>query len=510
MILDSHTHVPAKKEDWPEFLAACRHNGVTGAITSSLAGFTAWPDAQQIRETNQHAREFVAFTGPLVKWLAYLNPHNDNCLEELETCLADGAVGIKLWISIKSKDSSLDRSFPILEAARQKKLPVLIHTLNRTDHLHVGELDMADFAALARRFPEVRLIAAHAGASWRYSLGLLQDISNAYVDISGFLPYKDVVRELVEDLGSERVLFGTDYTGRDISAQLAKVLFADIPDYQKQIILRKNATRLFGFECSDSELSDFTELSRSMIDHDSLPDFRVDHFCFCGNSPFSMNECLPEQLETLLESHNIDKACTAWVESIYVLDMVRANETFKKITTGCKRIEPLATLDPTVANWRIVLQKAVDAFSGGICFPYLHNWQLDDDAYQPFFRECTEKKFPLWINCCFDDFRIRHRGVTPRQVSGEELLNFARQAPDNDYVFQGLDVEQADQVLGRKDRGQGRIKIDISRITDFSHHLGRIVKKHGSADLVFGSEFPTKDIRTVAWVAKKQAQRFES
>ena len=114
----------------------------------------------------------------------------------------------------------------------------------------------------------------------------------------------------------------------------------------------------------------------------------------------------PGQLDSFLKKYHITKAFTACTDSIYCMDIVAANKNFRTTTKNCERIEPLATLDPTVANWRIVLQKAVDAFSGGICFPYLHNWQLDDDAYQPFFRECTEKKFPLWINCCFDDFRI--------------------------------------------------------------------------------------------------------
>ena len=190
------------------------------------------------------------------------------------------------------------------------------------------------------------------------------------------------------------------------------------------------------------------------------------------------------------------------------MDIVAANENFRTTTKNCERIEPLATLDPTVVNWQYTLQVAAESFVGGIIFPYLHNWRLDDNACQAFFQECAQKNFPLWLNCCFDDYRIRHKGLAPRQVSCDELLNFAKNAPDNKYVFQGLDVEQADLLLSRKNGRHNTIKIDISRLTDRPQHLEQVIRKHGTADLVFGSEFPTKDLRTVSWLAKNRLGGF--
>ena len=508
MIIDSHTHVPEKRDDWPEFIGSCHNNNVSGVITSSLAGYTPWPDAQQVRETNAYAKAFAESAGSLVKWLAYLNPHHDHCLEELETCLNEGAVGIKLWLSIKSQNGSLEKSFPVLHTASQKKLPVLIHVMNRTDPVHAGELDMADFAVLARRFPQATLIAAHAGANWRHSLGLLRGLKNAYMDISGFLAYKDIVKELIADLGVERILFGSDYPVRDIGAQLAKVYFAEIRDREKQYLLWQNAANIYGFESPESPNIDLGSMTRLDVEEDILVDFSVDHCCFSGSLPFSMGATSPAQFDSLLKECHIEKAFTACTDNIYRMDIAAANENFRTATKNCERIEPLATLDPTVANWQHTLQVAAESFTGGIVFPYLHNWQLDDNACQAFFQECAQKNFPLWVNCCFDDYRIRHRGLASRPVSSDELSNFAKNAPDNTYVFQGLEVEQADLLLSVKDGTSTTFKIVISRLTDRPQQLEQVVRKHGMSGLVFGSEYPIKDLRTVSWLAKNRLGSF--
>jgi len=54
-----------------------------------------------------------------------------------------------------------------------------------------------------------------------------------------------VIEYFVREVGSERVLFGTDLPMRDPGPQLAWVVFAEIPFEDKLNILYKNAERLF-------------------------------------------------------------------------------------------------------------------------------------------------------------------------------------------------------------------------------------------------------------------------
>ena len=48
----------------------------------------------------------------------------------------------------------------------------------------------------------------------------------------------------VRELGAERVLYGSDASGRSFASQLAKVFGADIPESAKRLILGENLKRL--------------------------------------------------------------------------------------------------------------------------------------------------------------------------------------------------------------------------------------------------------------------------
>ena len=108
-------------------------------------------------------------------------------------------------------------------------------------------------------------------------------------------------------MGADRILFGSDYTVRDIGAQLTKVFFAEISDREKQLILWQNAARIYGFDSPDSPNIDLGKVSRPNVENDTLVDFSVDHFCFCGSLPFSMAVTGPAQLDSLLDKNGIEK-----------------------------------------------------------------------------------------------------------------------------------------------------------------------------------------------------------
>ena len=89
---------------------------------------------------------------------------------------------------------------PVIRTAAERRLPVLIHTFQRTGPNLPGEVTLAEFAALAERFPAAALIGAHAGGNWRHSIGVLRDRAlNASVDISGCFPEKGMVEALVKE-----------------------------------------------------------------------------------------------------------------------------------------------------------------------------------------------------------------------------------------------------------------------------------------------------------------------
>ena len=502
MIIDVHAHqAPGNKDSLPAIRDECRKNGVSRVLISSIGGWSHYPPAEEVRVANDEARAFAERSDGLAKWLAYINPQNGNWREELDRALAGGPVGLKLWVSLKDASGSLDNAAAVIRYAGERKLPVLIHTFQKATSNLPGEVTLEEFATLAERCPAAKLIAAHAGGHWRHSLGTLRRRApNASVDISGSFPQKGMVETLVGDIGVERVLFGSDMLGRSVASQIAKVTFADISERQKQRILYKNALALFGPAVAPSKPLPAPPLRPPS----ELPDFRTDHFCFCGCWPFFETPCgIPIELDHLLAAEGIDRAYAADLGSVYRVDLERANAEFLRAAQKARRVAPLATLNPRAHNWRQVTQYLSPAFAGAIVYPYLHDWQLGDAAHAEFLQRCAERQVPLWVNCRLGDDRFRHCGLACRQVLPDELIRFGETAPENSYVLQGLTADEICRSLDALS-SDTRFRFEISRLTDHPGALDRVASRHGMSRLVMGSEFPLRDLRTVRWTAQRQ------
>ncbi|GAG35523.1 unnamed protein product, partial [marine sediment metagenome] len=249
----------------------------------------------------------------------------------------------------------------------EKGLSVLIHTWQKTEGNGPGEITLAEFAWLAEQCPEARIVGAHSGGNWRHSIGVLRDRApNAHVDVSGYYPERGLVEALVRDIGAERILFGSDLLGRTQASQLAKVVLADITEEEKELILWKNAARVFNLE--DIPPAPCAPLRPV----DELPDFRTDHFCFCGRWPFHEGPwATPSQLDDLLDEAGIETAYTGDFGTLYRQDLESANNRFLEAARATRRVAPLATMNPRAHNWRSVIRHLKDGFAGAIVFPYV-------------------------------------------------------------------------------------------------------------------------------------------
>ncbi len=508
MVIDFHTHVPTDRRRWPEFIRDCRWNGVTAAVVSSLGmdGWPAFPTAAQVRAANRHAHEFAEFArGRLpVVWFAYLNPCLPDCLTEAERAFDAGAVGVKLWISLKTPDGRTAPCEPVLRFAANRGCPVLIHTFHRTGGNQPGELTVHEFADLARRFPTVSMIAAHAGGNWRMALGALEDIPNAHVDICGCFPERGMATALVRDLGAERVVFGSDMLGRSQASQLAKVQFADLAPAERAAVLGGNARRLLGLAASDV-LPASPPPAAAPGPALPLPDPTEEHFCFCGTWPAAPDlNSSSAALRRALGTAGIQRAYTASLDAVWAGDPRAANRRFFARVHGEARIQPLGVVNPTAPNWPRALCELRNGCRGVWVSPYLHNWRLDDPVHGKFFAACAEQGLPVWINCALGDHRFRQSGAGWRPVAVEELCAFARCAPPNEYVFQGLLANAVRRTRDSVPTQAGvRFRFELSRLTDRSGDLAAVQAEIGTGALVFGSEYPLRDIRSVRWTARR-------
>ncbi len=82
------------------------------------------------------------------------------------------------------------------------------------------------------------------GAGFR-GIADIASYPNIYVDTGGGEPEAGIIEFAVKEMGAERILFGSDAPGRGFAVQLGKVTGAGISEEFKEMILWKNATKVY-------------------------------------------------------------------------------------------------------------------------------------------------------------------------------------------------------------------------------------------------------------------------
>jgi predicted TIM-barrel fold metal-dependent hydrolase len=88
------------------------------------------------------------------------------------------------------------------------------------------------------------MICGHTGGDWELGIRAVRASKNISAEIAGGYPTRGMVEMAVRELGAERVIYGSDVTGRSFASQLGKVHGARISEKQKTLIFSENLRRL--------------------------------------------------------------------------------------------------------------------------------------------------------------------------------------------------------------------------------------------------------------------------
>jgi len=239
VIVDAHIHLDLGPNDVVKAMLEQRLVDVV-ALSSLYGG--AWPTLADLRQANDHVFRWMEEYPGRVIGFAYVNPRlGDDGVKELERCVAGGMKGVKLWISTLADDPRVD---PLMAVAVAAGAVILAHAWVKTTGNLPFESRPEHVRALAKRFPQAKLLLAHFGGEWETGAKSARDCPNLYVDISGSLAEMDSVETLVRNVGVERVLFGTD--NMNVHYCLGKVCGAQLSEGEREKILSGNARALFG------------------------------------------------------------------------------------------------------------------------------------------------------------------------------------------------------------------------------------------------------------------------
>jgi uncharacterized protein len=167
----------------------------------------------------------------------------------------DGFCGVKIYPSGHAYPLDGEGYRPLWELATEHDFPVLTHTWDpnpkRTvpydwDSLFAQPKLMA---AVAERFPHVKVIMAHTGGHYEGNIQAAKvaaKYANLWVDVCGEPIDYGFIEWVAGNIDVNRVLFGSDQNWIEPRAMLGRVLAADISNEDKAGILFRNAERLFG------------------------------------------------------------------------------------------------------------------------------------------------------------------------------------------------------------------------------------------------------------------------
>ncbi len=279
------TPVPAMF-DWDLRVRNMNEARVDVAVVSLTCPNVFWGDAEVSAKTARFMNEAfgeaqTAHPGRIAWFCSLPWQYPEAALAELGRAVAAGARGVMVLANIGGKPLTDPAFAPIWRAIDTKALPVLVHP---TAPPGVGEMGMHEFQltapigftfdtslAIARcildgfldRYPNLKLIAAHAAGALPYLIGRLDIcwdqipatraktaerpshyMRRVYADTVVFT--QDALEMCIRVCGADNVLYGSDYphTIGDMVGCLARV--DRLADAVRAKVRGHNAQRIFG------------------------------------------------------------------------------------------------------------------------------------------------------------------------------------------------------------------------------------------------------------------------
>ena len=247
-IIDAHIHpfIDQKNSIAPfgspvsldEFMAELKHSGFDRVCGSVLIPHRC--TFEDVRQANRIALKIRERYPDF--YIPGLQVHGDDpegSCRELETMYHDHQVrwiGELVHYLMGTGEYNLPGMCRIFETARDLGMPV---------NIHCGDLSVVE--DILKNFPSLPLILAHPGdmSMVKDRLALIRKYPNACIDISGTGLFRwGMLRYAVDQCGSEKILFGTDFPVCSAAMNLGGVLGEHLTDTEKENILGRNFLRL--------------------------------------------------------------------------------------------------------------------------------------------------------------------------------------------------------------------------------------------------------------------------
>lgn len=278
MIIDFHTHVfsPHIKEDrsWyinsdplfaglysspkakvataDELIDSMDKDGVDVSVILNAG----WMSHDLCVETNDYILESVArYPERLVGFCSVYPESLELAIAEIERCAREGIRGVGEIRPDKQLFNLAEREMmaPLVEVMMRHKLILLTHASEPVGHQYPGKGNVTPgiLYPFITNFPDLMVVCAHWGGGLPF-YALMPEVKeamrNVYFDTaaSPFLYSPRIYGQVVDLVGADKILFGSDYPLLAQSRFLKEIGSLDLSEESKNLILSGNARRLLG------------------------------------------------------------------------------------------------------------------------------------------------------------------------------------------------------------------------------------------------------------------------
>ena len=280
MIIDFHTHVfspqinknrnkyidsdpcfailyskkDAKLATADELIASMDKEGIDISVIVNIG----WTTHELCVETNDYILESVArYPKRLIGFCAVQPNSYDAAIAEIERCAEGGIRGVgEMRPDMQLFDLGDEVLMePFVEVLKKHKLILLTHASEPIGHDYPGKGAITPdmLYPFITSFPDLTIVCAHWGGGLPfYALmpEVKQAMNNVFFDTaaSPYLYSPQIYNQVIQLVGGDKILFGSDYPLLAQSRYLKEINSLDLPDETKNLILSGNARKLLGIK----------------------------------------------------------------------------------------------------------------------------------------------------------------------------------------------------------------------------------------------------------------------
>ena len=245
-----YSNSDAKLATADELIASMDKDGVDISVIVNYG----WTTHELCVETNDYILESIArYPQRLIGFCSVQPNAYEAAIAEIERCTKGGVRGVgELRPDLQLFDFRDEEvMMPFIEVLMKHKLILLTHASEPVGHEYSGKGSITPdvLYPLITNFPDLTIVCAHWGGGLPfYALmpEVKQAISNVFFDTaaSPFLYRPQVYSQVVQLVGADKILFGSDYPLLAQSRLLKEIGSLDLPEETKNLILSGNAQRL--------------------------------------------------------------------------------------------------------------------------------------------------------------------------------------------------------------------------------------------------------------------------